>query len=239
MNKGDINNNAESNLETNKLPKEVGGKLESTQLPSEVGNPAETNTLPNEMEQTEDLNILASNINDLSSQVVDSSGNDLAENNIIKLESDSDLSKIKDNEGNLLPNITYEINNYTYITDAQGRIVSAEGKLQKKDHDGKKKLKATIEEVGKGDQKEGDQRGHLIADRFNGGSSVGNLSAMSGELNQGAYAKMENTLAAAVKDGKEVYYKVEPQYSGNSNRPTGYKVEYTINGEKTVEHFKN
>ena len=40
MNKGDINNNAESNLETNKLPKEVGGKMENTQLTSEVGNPA-------------------------------------------------------------------------------------------------------------------------------------------------------------------------------------------------------
>ena len=62
---------------------------------------------------------------------------------------------------------------------------------------------------------------------------------MKGELNQKDYAKIENKLVDAVKDGADVRLKVEPQYEGTSVRPTEYKMSYSINGEREVVIFRN
>ena len=139
---------------------------------------------------------------------------------------------------NLIPNNEYEINGYRYKTDADGRIISAEGKLQVKDHQGRNDMDSRST-VDKGDMKETDQRGHLIADQFNGSGGLENVVAMDGKLNQGDYAKLENKLADAVKAGADVKYKVEPVYKDASTRPSEFKVSYSINGEKTVTVFKN
>ena len=49
--------------------------------------------------------------------------------------------------------------------------------------------------VDKGDMRKTDDRGHLIADRFNGSGGIENLVPMDSDLNQhGDYMKMENTL---------------------------------------------
>ena len=84
-----------------------------------------------------------------------------------------------------------------------------------------------------------DDRGHLIADRFNGSGELENLVPMEGKLNKGDYAKLEDTLAEAVKDGADVRMKVEPVYSGYSNRPDEFRVSYTIDGDKEVVVVKN
>jgi len=42
-----------------------------------------------------------------------------------------------------------------------------------------------------------------------------------------------------VKDGADVRMKVEPVYSGDSNRPDEFRVSYTIDGDKEVVVFKN
>ncbi|MCR5593361.1 MAG: DNA/RNA non-specific endonuclease [Saccharofermentans sp.] len=139
---------------------------------------------------------------------------------------------------NLIPNNEYEINGYKYKTDNDGRIISAEGKLQIKDHPGRKEMDPRST-VNKGDMEDSDQRGHLIADQFNGSGGIENVVAMDGKLNQGDYAKLENKLADAVKSGADVKYKVEPVYKDNSTRPSEFKVSYSINGEKTVTVFKN
>ena len=70
----------------------------------------------------------------------------------------------------LVENCSYELNGYKYETDDIGRIVSAEGKLQLKNHDGYNSIpqKTTLSEIGKGDEKATDDRGHPIGDRFNG-----------------------------------------------------------------------
>lgn len=139
----------------------------------------------------------------------------------------------------LKPNTIYEINGYTYKTDDQGRIISAEGKLQIKNHEGKKTITDSREVVAHGEMKDSEERGHLIGDRFNGREDLGNLVPMDAKLNRGDYKKMENTLAAAVKEGADVRMKVEPVYDSNSYRPESFKVTYSIDGDKEVVVFKN
>lgn len=132
-------------------------------------------------------------------------------------------------------------NGYDYKTDSEGRTSSVEGKLQLKDHSGRYDMDSRAT-VMKDDGKKTDDRGHLIADLFNGSGGLENVVAMDENLNQhGDYKKMENTLVSALNDGCEVYLKVEPVYSTNSNsvRPTEFRVMYTINGEKTVAVLKN
>ena len=142
-------------------------------------------------------------------------------------------------EGNeLSPNKEFSVNGYDYKTDDKGRIISAEGNLQMKDHDGRSEMDSRSA-VDKGDMLGTDERGHLIADRFNGSGGIENLSQMDAKLNHGDYAKLEGTLAEAVKDGADVYLKVEPVYEGDSTRPTENRVDYSIDGEKTETVFRN
>ncbi len=142
-------------------------------------------------------------------------------------------------EGNQLePNKEFEKNGYTYETDDKGRIISAEGQLQVKDHNGRYDMDSR-NVVGHGEMADSDDRGHLIADRFNGSGGIENLVPMDGKLNKGDYAKLEETLAEAVNDGADVRLKVEPVYASDSNRPSEFRVTYTIDGDKDVVVFKN
>lgn len=151
-----------------------------------------------------------------------------------------DDNGIKYREGNELePNKKFERNGYKYKTDEKGRVVSAEGKLQIKDHQGRNEMPDTRDTVARGEMAYTDDRGHLIADRFNGSGELENLVPMDGNLNKGDYAKLEDTLADAVKDGADVRFKVEPVYEGDSVRPTEFRVSYSIDGEKDVVVFKN
>ena len=151
-----------------------------------------------------------------------------------------DDNGIKYREGDiLLPNNEFEVNGYKYKTDDKGRVVSAEGQLQVKDHEGRRDMDPRSS-VDKGDMRKTDDRGHLIADRFNGSGGIENLIPMDSDLNQhGDYMKMENTLADAMQDGAKVELKVEPIYDSNSTRPSEFRVTYSIDGEKEVAVFKN
>lgn len=164
--------------------------------------------------------------------------NEFSENQADKTYYDDNGEKYR--QGNdLEPNTVFEKNVYTYKTDEMGRVVSAEGKLQVKDHKGRNEMPDTRDVVAHGKMADGDDRGHLIADRFNGSGELENLVPMEGKLNKGDYAKLEDTLAEAVKDGADVRMKVEPVYSGDSNRPDEFRVSYTIDGDKEVVVFKN
>lgn len=138
----------------------------------------------------------------------------------------------------LLPNKAYELNGYTYHTDSHGRIKSAEGQLHI-DNSPRKNISSSMESIGKGDQRESDQRGHLIAGRFGGSNGLENIVAMDGRVNQGDYKTIENRCAKALEAGKDAYMKVAPKYEGSSNRPTAFRVTYVIDGEKTVVTLKN
>jgi hypothetical protein len=142
-----------------------------------------------------------------------------------------------DNE--LAPNSEYEINGYKYKTDDQGRIVSAGGTLHMKDREGRLPIKDSIEDIGKGDQKEGDDRGHLIGDQFGGSNGLENMVPQDANINRNDFKNFENELAKEVKDGKEVKVNIEPIYDGDSRRPKAIVVTYSIDGEESVRVFPN
>lgn len=139
----------------------------------------------------------------------------------------------------LTPDNNFEKNGYEYQTDEVGRVVSVEGKLQIKNHEGRNEMPDKRDVVAHGEMKFSDDRGHLIADRFNGSGELENLVPMDRKLNQGDFAKLEDTLAEAVKDGADVRMKVEPVYNGDSNKPIEIRVSYSIDGDKEVVIFKN
>lgn len=143
-------------------------------------------------------------------------------------------------EGNeLTPNCSYEINGYRYQTDDKGRIISAEGILHQKDHEGRLPIKDSIEDIGKGDQKEGDDRGHLIGDQFGGSNGLENMVPQDAKINRTDLKNLENELAKEVKNGKKVNYEVELIYEGDSRRPSTIIVSYSINDETSVRVFPN
>lgn len=150
-----------------------------------------------------------------------------------------DNGKLYRVENDLAPNTEYEINGYKYKTDDQGRIISAEGILHMKEHDGRLPIKDSIEDIGKGDQKEGDDRGHLIGDQFDGSNGLENMIPQDANINRNDFKNFENELAKEVKNGKEVYVKVEPIYDGDSRRPVAIVVTYSIDGEESVRVFPN
>ncbi len=140
----------------------------------------------------------------------------------------------------LIPNNEYEINGYQYKTDELGRVTSAEGEAHLKTHEGRLEIKDSKETVSHGDAKETDDRGHIIGDQLDGSNGMENIVAQDAGINQGAYKKLEDHLADAIKEGHKVDIKVEPIYGDKlSYRPTEIKYTYTIDGEKNITLFPN
>lgn len=139
----------------------------------------------------------------------------------------------------LAPNCEYEMNGYKYRTDEKGRIISAEGILHRKDREGRLTIRDSIDDIGKGDQQEGDDRGHLIGDQFDGTNGLENMIPQDAKINQTDFKSFENELAREMKSGKEVFYKAEPIYEGDSRRPVVVAVTYCIDGKESVRIFPN
>ncbi len=167
-------------------------------------------------------------------------GGDITENSekpVEKIYYDDNGEKYREGD-NLEPNKIFEVNGYKYETDDKGRTISVEGKLKIRDSEYKRNMDS-MDAVGKGDQKESDDRGHLIGYQFEGSGGIENLVPMNLKLNRGDYESMENKLAKAVEAGSDVRLKVEPVYDSDSHRPTELRASYSIDGEKTVVVFKN
>lgn len=159
-------------------------------------------------------------ISEVSKQYLDDNGNEYRE------------------EDELKPNAEFERNGYRYKTDERRRVVSAEGKLKMRDPDYKRDME-DVRKIDSQEYKDTDDRGHLIGHQFGGSDKLENLVPMDAKLNQGDFAKLENTLADAVKNGADVRLKVEPVYEGDSTRPTEFRVSYSVDGEKDAVIFKN
>ncbi len=157
--------------------------------------------------------------------------------NGIKYSTD-DIGKLFRVGDELLPNCEYTLNGYKYTTDDKGRIISAEGRLHLKTGD-RLNIKDSIDAIGKGDQLEGDDRGHLIGDQFDGANGLENMIPQDADINRYDFKFFENSLAKAVKDGKDVYVKIEPIYEGDSRRPVAIVVTYSIDGNESVRIFPN
>lgn len=206
-----------SEIKPVEVPKEIGeNKSNYADAPKEIGeSSAKAQDIPLEIGES---------IEDQRDYFIDSEGN--------KCYTD-DNGEVYCVNNDLIPNNTYELNGYKYETDDIGRKISAEGKLQIKDHEGRGEIKVSKAEIGKGDEKATDDRGHIIGDQFNGAGGVGNLVPQDRFENQsGDYWKLEKQLAKEVSDGKDVYMRVDLDYPGNSYRPDSFLISYSINGEE-------
>ena len=136
----------------------------------------------------------------------------------------------------LEPNAEYIVNGYKYVTDAEGRVTQAAGKLDLKTAE-RNGYQQSVS--GRTDRLDSDQGGHLIASIFNGPGDRLNLVPMDGNFNMGAWRSMESKLADALKAGKSVEVKIQVEYAAGSQRPTKFIVEHTIDGKTTQEFFRN
>ncbi len=142
----------------------------------------------------------------------------------------------------LLPNIKYVLDGVVYQTDDLGRIVSVtfEHLQLKPPGQARKSLNhVTIEMLGKGYEILGDQKGHIIGDRFRGANDIANLVPMSPQLNQRDYKAIENIWAAAIEKGQIVDGTIKFLYDGTSFRPSRMDINYIIDGIETFVKLFN
>lgn len=141
-------------------------------------------------------------------------------------------------DGKLKPNNEYKTgeHDYTYRTDGEGRIKFAHAdELHEKTHTGR--LSHSSNTPGK---QANDHAGHLFADRFGGSPKLDNIVSQDGYLNTHEYSAMERTWAKALNNGQKVTdVNIKVNYSGNSTRPTSFRVSYKIDGIKTTKRFIN
>lgn len=179
------------------------------------------------------------NINIPSNTTKFNRGNNLEIENISKTVYTNGEQFLSKNKSTLKPDIVYFSNGYKYETDSKGRIISAKGNLRipsevvkeniKRNKSAQLKVGGT-DRIKASSSDRGDHGGHLIGHQFGGSGELDNLVAMSADLNQGAYKKLENMWAKALESGKSVFVDIKPNYSGNSLRPDGFEIVYKIDG---------
>lgn len=142
-----------------------------------------------------------------------------------------------DENGNLKPNARYQSGEYDYYyeTDEYGRIVSYEtDNLQLTTRENR--LPHNSSTPGK---EAGDHAGHLFGDRFGGSGQLDNLVSQASEVNLSDYKIIENKWARALEEGKNVTVHGELIYEGTNLRPSGIRLEYTIDGEWFTDFLPN
>lgn len=141
----------------------------------------------------------------------------------------------------LLPNIQYQLNGYVYHTDSRGRIIQVDfSELKMKPMgQGRQVITDSSTTIGHGRWRTGDDRGHLIADRFNGNNTMGNIVPQSSLLNRGEIVELENNFARAIQEGHRVSGSIVISYSGGSYRPVGFTYTYDIGAGTVVQRFTN
>lgn len=77
-----------------------------------------------------------------------------------------------------------------------------------------------------------DDGGHLIATIFGGSGEVDNIVAMNANLNRGKYRSLEREWARELASGNSVNVSISARYSGDSIRPTGFTINYSVNGQQ-------
>ena len=140
--------------------------------------------------------------------------------------------------GQLKPDTEYKTgeHDYSYKTDGNGRIESVHAdELHLKNHDGR--LSHSSNTPGK---QSNDHAGHFIADQFGGSPKLDNVVSQDGYLNTHEYRSMERTWAKAINNGQKVTdVNIKVNYSGNSTRPSSFKVSFKIDRIKTNKTFIN
>ena len=146
------------------------------------------------------------------------------------------------NEPSLKPNHVYQVGEYYYHTDSEGRLakVTGELELETKDRNGYQQVKSA-EAGGIKDGRTTDDGGHMIASIFNGPGEQINLLPMDANLNRGEWKRMENKWASALggEPPKQVSVEIRPVYEDGSKRPSSFDVFYEIDGKEFYSSFDN
>ncbi|MFE4813377.1 T7SS effector LXG polymorphic toxin [Peribacillus simplex] len=137
----------------------------------------------------------------------------------------------------LKPNVKYQAGEYEYLyeTDSMGRLKEFNAddlKLTERAN----RLPHKSNTPGK---EAGDHAGHLAADRFGGSPDLDNLVSQSSSVNLSKYKKLENQWATAIKEGKFVSVNVKVNYDGDKMRPSGFDIEYEIDGRVRFISLEN
>ena len=138
-----------------------------------------------------------------------------------------------------MANNTYDLKGYHFTTDELSRISWVEGDLHLRDRDNRLAIKDKMSDIGMGDALETDDRGHVIADLFDGPNGLENLVPQNYSINRGAYNQFESELADEIRNGNDVQANFELSYPEGSFRPDAVIVTYTINGNIYERVFPN
>lgn len=139
------------------------------------------------------------------------------------------------------PNTRYELpNGDSVTTDSQGRVVEKVFTPELTDEKRTSEDNAKTQAVGK-EGREDDDGGHIQAHRLGGSSERTNLFPQNSNFNRGAYKVMENQIAKALEDGKDVgKVTVKLTYDdNNTTRPSTVEVSYSVDGKPVVQTYKN
>ncbi|WLG89155.1 hemagglutinin repeat-containing protein [Pseudomonas cucumis] len=129
------------------------------------------------------------------------------------------------------PNTIYKVDgNKVYQTDSLGRVEKVEADLSGIVRDRNKYQQCQTGKCGL----DADEGGHLIASIMDGPGERINMVPMDGNLNKGAWKKMENIWAKAVDEGKSVKVEIQPVYGGAGVRPDSFVVTYRIGNKQEV-----
>ena len=139
----------------------------------------------------------------------------------------------------LKSNVEYtDSNGYKYLTDNNGRISNVQGNLQLGEGTRNEYAQRTVGGV---DRLTADDGGHLIGSQFNGSGQIDNLVPQNSSINRvgGEWYKMEQRWADALKEESSVKVDITPIYESNTVRPSTFKVDYWIDGEKISKEVMN
>ena len=141
------------------------------------------------------------------------------------------------------PNTVYAFGNYRYTTDAESRVIRAEGKVELAPAG---RNDPTLQTGIGNEGRETDVGFHLVADRFGGQTNRLNVVPGNGKPigdglpnhNNGAYKRFENEMARLREAGHDVEVRISPEYTaGNtSTRPDSFIAEYRTDGGRWIEH---
>lgn len=174
----------------------------------------------------------------IGKEVVNLAGVTLPSNSKLRLGTDNTASVCyTDDMGNvmrvgddLLPNTSYTLNGYSYSTDQHGRISEVVFDDLRLKPDGRTRL--TIQDgrsaIGKGFEMTTDDRGHMIADMFDGNNTLANIVPMSRGVNQVEVKAIENSWVQCLEQGGNVSGSIEIMYSEFSFRPDSFEYSYDM-----------
>ena len=140
--------------------------------------------------------------------------------------------------GKLQPHVKYQSGEFEYIyqTDGLARVYhvkASELRLTER----VKRLSHKRNTPGK--RKGTDHAGHLIGDLFGGSPELDNLVSQLARVNQSEYRRIEIQWEKALRRNQHVSVDIEVLYQGSDMRPSGFQVEYIINGDFYRERFGN